>query len=570
MSRSLHIRFLALFLILCLSFSVFSARPANAAVWGVIQGENGTATKIRDFPVNGNVIGRETYALLEITGSVAGSDGYEWKQVNYKGQTGYVRSDLIAIYSDNDFEQQLKQFPESYHYGLRLLHNLHPNWSFQADNLSMTFAEALAGETKSWETKLVPSSYSSSFKSLADGAYNWSTGKWNEISGSWVSASREVIAYYLDPRNFLTETGAYQFVQQIYAPGSQTEDGLKSICKNTFLDKGFSDKSDYGGSYYSIIMEAARQSKVSPYVIAAIIILEQGVNGSNPLASGEYGYYNFFNYKATGSDVIGSGLAEAKKQGWATRSASIIGGARLYASGYISVGQDTYYYMDFDVQSTPYYTHQYAQSIFDANSKGANLKKGYVASSNEALSLKIPIYKDMPASPAPAVTASDSLNNYYFTALSIEGFSMYKQSYELTVSQNFALSYELPTGASYAGAQSVILKPGLNTVELPVRSQSGYINNYTLKINASVACTMTVGPAGTEPTPPAQAVKLGDTNGDGNINIVDLANVQKHILGIISLSGDSLTAADTNKDGTVNIVDLANIQKHILQIIVLN
>ena len=59
----------------------------------------------------------------------------------------------------------------------------------------------------------------------------------------------------------------------------------------------------------------------------------------------------------------------------------------------------------------------------------------------------------------------------------------------------------------------------------------------------------------------------GDTNGDGNINIVDLANVQKHILNVKKLEGVYAEASNTRKNGAgINIVDLANIQKHILNV----
>ena len=49
-------------------------------------------------------------------------------------------------------------------------------------------------------------------------------------------------------------------------------------------------------------MDAAAQSGVSPYVLAAMILQEQGTNGGTPLISGNYsgysGYYNFFNVEA--------------------------------------------------------------------------------------------------------------------------------------------------------------------------------------------------------------------------------------------------------------------------------
>ena len=67
------------------------------------------------------------------------------------------------------------------------------------------------------------------------------------------------------------------YLQLDYDPTAQNEEGLKKIIEGTFLEKGYSDQNDtqYGGSYIKVIMEAARQSDVNPYVIAATIRQEQ-------------------------------------------------------------------------------------------------------------------------------------------------------------------------------------------------------------------------------------------------------------------------------------------------------
>ena len=59
-------------------------------------------------------------------------------------------------------------------------------------------------------------------------------------------------------------------------------------------------------------------------------------------------------------------------------------------------------------------------------------------------------------------------------------------------------------------------------------------------------------------------VVRGDINGDNKINIVDLLQVQKHILGKGNLGDAKFYAGDTNYDSKINIVDLLLIQKHIL------
>ena len=61
-----------------------------------------------------------------------------------------------------------------------------------------------------------------------------------------------------------------------------------------------------------------------------------------------------------------------------------------------------------------------------------------------------------------------------------------------------------------------------------------------------------------------RVVIYGDANGDGDINVLDLLKVQKHILNTASLSGSHKEAADANKDGNINVLDLLKVQKQIL------
>ena len=55
----------------------------------------------------------------------------------------------------------------------------------------------------------------------------------------------------------------------------------------------------------------------------------------------------------------------------------------------------------------------------------------------------------------------------------------------------------------------------------------------------------------------------GDTSGDGNITILDLLQIQKHIKGDKKLTAASLLAGDTSGDNNVTILDLLQVQKHI-------
>lgn len=61
-----------------------------------------------------------------------------------------------------------------------------------------------------------------------------------------------------------------------------------------------------------------------------------------------------------------------------------------------------------------------------------------------------------------------------------------------------------------------------------------------------------------------EIVIFGDTNGDSQIDILDLLRVQKHILKASTLTGAQAKASDVSKDETIDILDLLKVQKHIL------
>ena len=187
-----------------------------------------------------------------------------------------------------------------------------------------------------------------------------------------------------------------------------------------------------------------------------------------------------------------------------------------------------------------------------------------------ALDFLIPVYRNMGEKAAELPAKNDKLNNYFFNNLSVEGltptFDRFTYEYNLKVSGNTNVDFEIPSGATYAGSNSFKLKRGENKIILPVKSQTGYINNYIIYVNAANEATLTIGGN----TPPPKEFMRGDTNGDGKISLIDLANVQRHLLGLMKLTGDNFTAADTNGDGKISLIDLANIQRHLLGLINLN
>lgn len=61
--------------------------------------------------------------------------------------------------------------------------------------------------------------------------------------------------------------------------------------------------------------------------------------------------------------------------------------------------------------------------------------------------------------------------------------------------------------------------------------------------------------------------KLGDVTGEGDINLQDVLEIQKHLAGIIVLSEEQVTAGDVNFSGKLEVSDVLEIQKYIARII---
>ena len=56
---------------------------------------------------------------------------------------------------------------------------------------------------------------------------------------------------------------------------------------------------------------------------------------------------------------------------------------------------------------------------------------------------------------------------------------------------------------------------------------------------------------------------VGDVNGDGTVNVMDISKLAAHIKGIRSLTDDELARSEVNGDGTVNVMDISRIAAHV-------
>ncbi len=657
---------LCLIMIAASCFVSIPVRAAEMAEYGtIVNSSNGVNVRAQATASSNRVGGLNTGERVKLLDLVSSTDTanpkwYKIQAVSNPNLVGfvsaaYVREDApqIEYVPEADFEEYLTKqgFPESYKPMLRNLHANYPNWVFIADHLEMTWDEALTAESKVG-VSLIENSVDDAWKSKEYGAYNWETGSYVIFdSGGWVAAHKSVVAYYLDPRNFLNSTDIFQFFMQTYVPELQTLDGLKKLVSGTFLANNFPE--DTYATYCDVLMEAAKQSGVSPYVLASMILTEQGTNGQGNSISGNVsgykGYYNFFNvsaYAHSGRDAVVNGLIYASSgtsylRPWNTRAKAIIGGATWYFDEYVNPatsGGYTIYYKKFDVKKYPWYTFQYMTNIRGAAIEGAKSANGY---SNEdlkkALEFRIPVYKSMPneISPLPPKTGS---NDNYLTELAVTGhpftteFSKWENNYGVIVDNEVTTATitakASDSKATVAGTGQFALVVGTNRFDVVVTSTSGQKRTYTIVITrkekevekpaepsiettdysvgkfiTGIALDTTAegfiqklnvkngtaklfnadgsekqsGVIGTGNTVKIydlegteklsyQIVIYGDTNGDGKINSVDIAVLQRHILELKTLENCYFEACDVTRDSRGNSVDIARIQRHILEL----
>ena len=350
----------------------------------------------------------------------------------YKGKTvkGFLNSKYVKLtkkkitkkvavvaMSEAEFEKSLTDqgFPESYKASLRVLHKKYPYWQFKAYRPGIEWSEALTNESK-LGVNLISNSKSAAWKSKEKGAYDAATGTWKVFDGStWVAASKEAIAYYMDPRNFLNERSIFQFESLEYQSQYQTKSGIKVILANTpfngakFAYKDLNSGADTTITYINAFVAAAKSSGVSPYHLASRVKQEVVTSATTTSSAvtgihSKYpGIYNFYNIGATSSsDPVSNGLKWAKTgttylRPWTDRYRSIVGGAQYIGTSYINKGQNTVYLQKFNLTENNRYSHQYMTNVEAAYSEAIKTKTAYAEMMDQSpLVFSIPIFENMP------------------------------------------------------------------------------------------------------------------------------------------------------------------------------
>lgn len=300
--------------------------------------------------------------------------------------------------------------------------------------------------------------------------------------------------------------------------------------------------------YVDIIMDAAAQSGVSPYVLAAMILQEQGTNGGSPLISGNYsgypGYYNFFNveaYQSGSMSAIQTGLRYASQSGsygrpWDTVEKSIIGGAQNYGDNYVKAGQNTFYLKKFNVQGSNLYKHQYMTNIQGAASEAERLSKAYSSVKDSALEFQIPVYNNMPETACAAPVGDGSPNNK-LSSLSAEGYSLTPsfgkdtESYNLIVNTSVSSiqvnAAAADSKASVSGAGSIPLNGSTTDIAITVTAENGSARTYTIHVVKQDGGPVSSGSSGSAGSPSSPGSSEGpgggNTPGGSNVTIVGVS-----------------------------------------------
>lgn len=479
----------------------------------------GTAVRVRNTPVTGAVVCQLSNGHpVVVTGLEQGSDGTNWYGVtfSYMGnvKTGFIRSDFVtkpetvetetAELGDEDFENMISSFPDSYKNSLRVLHKDHPNWRFEMVNTGLEWNDALTAES-SVGKNLVTKNSVASWKSTATQAYNKASNTWYTFDGgSWVSASSELIAFYMDPRNFLNDEGVFQFEELNYNE-NQNADGVNKMLAGTFMASAFTDTDGNTGNYADVFVMAGQAVGISPYLLAGRAVQEQGINGQSQSISGVVpgyeGYFNYYNigaYAYAGRTATINGLVYAKGtdetslRPWNTRVKSIYGGSVYIADNFVKRGQDTLYFQKFNVVNAEntIYSHQYMSNIQAAASEAARLKMAYEGS-DSVLTFKIPVYNNMPQTACVKPT-SDASPNAYLESITVDGyelmpaFSGANEKYTVAVSSevtSVTISAKAVSDAStVVGTGTYNLNEGSTDLYITCKAQNGSLKKYTITV----------------------------------------------------------------------------------------
>lgn len=617
-------RFLFL-LILLLSFSMNIFALEKVVITGY-------DVRFRTLPSTGNGSSIITnlnagaeLSLLDKNAGVGNGCSSSWYKVQYGSSIGYVCSQFAKIekveeIKPEDYKEYSEYlsklgFPDTYIPKLVELHVKYPNWKFEAMKVDLDFNELIRleydGYSKGWSLLEDTGRYYDGLKSFDSWSYNYLTNVFstNFTGGGsvWYAASKNTIAYYADPRNFLNERQMFMFESLSYNASYHTKEGIEVMLKGTFMEGKYSDEEN-NKTYVDAFLDAALKHNISPYVLISRVIQEVGAKGSSIVSgtvSGYEGYYNFYNIEAYGnssSETIANGLKHAKEKGWNNPYKAIIGGASFLGDSYVDAGQDTLYLQKWDLVGPNYANHQYMQNIQAPSTESIKTYNGYnnIGLVNSAFVFKIPIIKNMPTETKLPNVGNP---NNYLSSLSVNGSYLFetastKTDFNLNLDANTTSvtidATKVYSGASVGGTGSVSLSGEKQVIPITVTAQNGDVRVYNINITRTGEVAIAI----------SEILRLLNINNDGTYMYgfklgTDISSIKKSIIdkeskaevssfdkngksktnGIIA-SGDKIkikTASeekefiiilygDVNSDGKISSADYIMVKNHIMDV----
>ncbi|MBE6155636.1 MAG: hypothetical protein E7164_02630 [Firmicutes bacterium] len=533
-----------------------------------------------------------------------------WYKIYYsKSEEGYICSDYVTILTIEEIhdtpttecEIALVEagFPKSYWPALCGLKSKYPNWTFEADVNGLDFATAVSKEAVGKKSLIQTSNQG--YLSTSTDSYDYLSDLFVVKEGSnWYSANEEVVAYYMDPRNFFDEKYIFMFEKLSFDENYQTVEAVQSVLHGRDL---------FPNS--QIIFDSAKANNINAIYLASRIRQETGANFSSYSLAGHtityngvtfdhvYNPYNIGANTGAYDGLVWAVAGNTYLRPWTTVDNAISGGAELISATYISQGQDSGYFQKFNTSSySAYsaYSHQYMANIKAAYSEASIAYDGYsemnlLDSTN--FTFVIPVYSNMEEtnySLPNAGNPNNHLKSLKINGNDLKGFShdVFEYTHYVAVSSNEIMldASTINSNAEVDGIGKVILTENETTIEIIVTAQNQKVQKYIVKVIKTDGIEMSVKDivlnmslptsenymllgAGysvdsfTSLAQKAAATAKVSVSGKttGNLVTGDIVTI---VNGSDSLTYNIVIKGDSTGDGNINIQDLLRVQKYIL------
>ena len=169
---------------------------------------------------------------VQVIASAGSNGGYNWVQVMLgSGITGYIvqsqtgSSNIWISPVIGGSGADILGFPTAYQSALKALRAKHPNWSFVALPTGLDWNTSVKSQLGG--KSAVPASGSGAL--MIEQPATWVE------TGTWYRASEAAVAYYMNPCNFLSEVGIFQFEQLSFNAALHTQAGVQALLAGTFM-----------------------------------------------------------------------------------------------------------------------------------------------------------------------------------------------------------------------------------------------------------------------------------------------------------------------------------------------